>query len=106
MAAVWVEKLKKRWGVTSNWDFAIIFTVFAFTGSTTVLIKGWFFDLIGISRTETPWYIYWPIYVGYMLFVYQIILVAYGTLVGKFTFFWGFAKRFTNFVLRPLGIKL
>lgn len=32
------EKLKKRWGVTSNFQVAIIFTVFAITGTLSAKI--------------------------------------------------------------------
>ncbi|UPT67585.1 MAG: hypothetical protein M0D57_02610 [Sphingobacteriales bacterium JAD_PAG50586_3] len=41
-APQWVERLKKRWGLTSNWDFAVIFTVFAVTGTTTAFSKRYF----------------------------------------------------------------
>jgi hypothetical protein len=41
-----------------------------------------------------------------MVLAYQPILLFFGTLVRKFTFFWGFVKRFTGWLLKPFGIKL
>jgi hypothetical protein len=41
-----------------------------------------------------------------MLLAYQPILLFFGTLVGKFTFFWGFVKRFIGWLLKPFGVKL
>ena len=35
-----MKKLKKRWGITSNFQIVIIFIVFAITGSTSALISG------------------------------------------------------------------
>lgn len=100
----WVERLKKRWGLTSNWEFALIFTVFAITGTTTAISKRYFFAWAGIG-TEPLW-LYILCYIGYMLIAYQFVLLFFGTLVGRFTFFLGFVKRFTGWLLKPFGIKL
>jgi hypothetical protein len=100
----WVERLKKRWGLTSNWDFAVIFTVFAVTGTTTAFSKRYFFEWVGLDTD--PLWLYILCYIGYMLLAYQPILLFFGTLVGKFTFFWGFVKRFIGWLLKPLGVKL
>ena len=44
------EKLKKRWGIKSNFQTVIILIVFAITGSATVYFKKLIFGLIGISE--------------------------------------------------------
>jgi hypothetical protein len=81
----WVERLKKRWGLTSNWEFALIFTVFAVTGTTTAISKRYFFAWAGIG-TEPLW-LYILCYIGYMLIAYQFninpfffLLRSYNTL--------------------------
>jgi len=95
----WVQNLKTRWNLTSNWDFAIIFCVFAFTGTFTAVIKRWFFDWVGL--TNSPLWLYILCYIAYMLIAYQIILLTVGTLVGKPRFFWGFVKRFSLWLMNP-----
>ncbi len=101
---VWVERLKKRWGLTSNWDFAVIFCVFAFTGTFTAFSKRYFFEWAGLDKE--PMWLYILCYISYMLIAYQIILLTVGTLVGKPRFFWGFVKRFIGWLLKPFGVKL
>jgi hypothetical protein len=100
----WVERLKKRWGLTSNVDFAIIFCVFAFTGTFTAISKRWFFAWAGLDTQ--PLWLYILCYIAYMLIAYQIILLTVGTIAGFPRFFWAFVKRFTNWLLKPFGIKL
>ncbi len=99
----WKDRLKLRWGITSDWEFAVIFTVFAVTGTTTAFSKRWFFELVGIDKE--PLWLYILCYLGYMIIAYQIILLTLGTLAGKPAFFWGFVKRFTLWLLKPFGIK-
>ena len=35
-----MKKLKERWGITSNFQIAIIFIVFGITGTTSAYISG------------------------------------------------------------------
>lgn len=97
----WVENLKRRWKITSNWDFAIIFTVFALTGSLTAASKRWFFAWVGISLDNTPLALFILYYILYLLLAYQPILLLLGTLAGKFSFFWAFVKRFSLWLMNP-----
>jgi hypothetical protein len=83
----WIDKLKKRWGVRSVWDVMVILVVFACTGFSIVYIK----HLFGINA-ETQMGLRIAFYL-FVLFLYQIILLIYGALFGKFRFFWEFEKR-------------
>jgi hypothetical protein len=87
------EKLKKRWNIDTNFQVIIILIVFAITGSTTVYVKQFIFDLIGISTT-TPLLIKIPLYVVVILPVYNLLLLAYGFLFGQFQFFKNFIIKF------------
>jgi len=87
-----MNKLKQRWGITSNWQLLIILIVFSVTGSTAAKIAGPITDLIGIKKSM-GWYVYWPIRILIIFPAYQVLLVAYGWLFGQFRFFWEFEKK-------------
>ncbi len=95
-----MEKLKERWGVSSNWQIVVIFVVFAITGSTAAKIAGPITNLLGISGDTTPGYIYWPIRILLIFPIYQVLLVAFGWLFGQYQFFWNFEKK----MLRRIGL--
>ncbi|MGA0828911.1 MAG: DUF6787 family protein, partial [Flavobacteriaceae bacterium] len=46
--------------------------------------------------------IYWPLRIGLIFPLYQLLLVFFGALFGQFRFFWNFEKK----MLRRLGVKL
>ncbi|WP_026814041.1 DUF6787 family protein [Arenibacter certesii] len=94
-----MKKLKERWGVSSNFQLAIIFVVFSITGSSAVFIAKPFLNFIGLHRDSfSPDFIWGGLV--YLLFrillifpFYQILLVIYGWLFGQFKFFWEFEKK-------------
>jgi len=93
-----MEKLKERWGITSNFQLIIIFIVFAITGSSSVYVAKPFLELIGMNRetfSEALWggFIYWALRILLIFPFYQILLVIFGWLFGQFKFFWGFEKK-------------
>jgi hypothetical protein len=95
-----MNRLKERWGVTSNWHLTIIFIVFAITGSTAAKFAAPITELIGVTKELGAW-IYWPIRILIIFPVYQVLLVFFGWLFGEFTFFWAFEKK----MLRHLGLS-
>ncbi|WP_081211654.1 DUF6787 family protein [Salegentibacter sediminis] len=88
-----MNKLKKRWGINSNWQILIIFIVFAITGSSATKLAGPVTDFIGLSSETTPWAIYWGVRILLIFPIYQILLVGFGWLFGQFEFFWAFEKK-------------
>lgn len=88
-----IEKLKLRWGITSNFQVIIILLVFAITGSTTVYLKKMIFDLLNIT-TDTHLLIKIPLYVIVVLAVYNLLLLVIGFIFGQFRFFLEFEKKF------------
>ena len=87
-----MNNLKKRWGINSNWQLAIIFVVFAVTGSTSALLAKPITNLIGLTK-ENVGYFYIPFRILLIFPIYQILLVLIGFLFGQFTFFWAFEKK-------------
>ena len=87
-----IEKLKQRWNVRNGWDVLIILVVFACTGFSVLYVKRWLFELIGLTETSPAW-LRWSVNILIILPLYQVILLAWGWIWGKFNFFWEFEKR-------------
>lgn len=87
------NKLKKRWNVNTGWDVFVILIVFACTGFSILYIKRILFGWFGISTEETDSWIRWTANVLLILPLYQIVLLFWGFIFGKFYFFWEFEKR-------------
>lgn len=96
-----MEKLRQRWGVTSNFQIIIIFIVFAVTGSTAAKLASPLTTFIGLGRETTNSWLYWTVRILLIFPIYQVLLVAFGWLFGQFKFFWTFEKK----MLVRLGFK-
>ena len=88
-----MKKLKQRWNIHSNMQLAVIFVVFAITGSTAAKFAGPFMELIGLYRETTNGWIYWPVRILAIFPIYQVLLVFFGWLFGEYSFFWNFEKK-------------
>ena len=95
------ERLKAKWEVKSNFQLLIILIVFSITGSATVVVKKYLFEVMHVDSNVS---IYWliPIYIVTIIPIYQTLLIIIGTLMGQFRFFWNFEKK----MLRRFGIKI
>ena len=86
------EKLKERWGLNSFWHVVLILFIFSITGMTTLYVRQFFFDLMGItSDTGTVIKI-----LAWLLVVfpsYQALFLMYGFVLGQFDFVWRFEKK-------------
>lgn len=91
MSNAW-EKLKLRWEVKSNWDVVVILLVFACTGFSVMYLKRWLYDLLGLNADASAW-LRWGLAVVVILPIYQVILLIWGWIWGKFDFFWRFEKK-------------
>lgn len=87
-----MNNLKKKWGVTSNFQFIIIFVVFAITGSLSAYLSKPFTDYIGLTKENLGNFII-PIRLIAIFPIYQVLLVVVGFLLGQFKFFWWFEKK-------------
>ncbi|MPR33633.1 DUF6787 family protein [Salmonirosea aquatica] len=86
------QKLKERWNVKSGWDVAVILLVFACTGFSILYLKRFLYDFIGLDA-QSPGWLRWLVALGIVLPLYQVVLLLWGWLFGKFAFFWAFEKR-------------
>lgn len=94
-----MEKLKKRWGITSNIQLTIIFIVFAITGTASAWLSKPFCFWLGITK-ESLGILFIPLRLLLIFPIYQVLLVLIGLVFGQFKFFWTFEKK----MLRGMGL--
>ncbi|MGG7035863.1 MAG: DUF6787 family protein [Flavobacterium sp.] len=94
-----MKNLKKRWGITSNFQFAIIFIVFAITGSASAWLSKPFCIWLGITKDDLGFW-FTPVRLLLIFPIYQVLLVFIGFLFGQFQFFWNIVKK----MLSRLGL--
>ncbi len=89
-----LEKLQQRWGLKSITQVVLVLIVFAATGTTVMLLKR---PIVGLftENGEQP-LLFTILYYLLILPVYNVILLAYGFLLGQFDFFWQFEKKMWN----------
>ena len=95
------QKLKSKWGITSNFQFFIINLVFAISGFSSLLISRPLLNLFGINNDSLNWYLYYPLRILIIFIAYQITLLIVAFLFGQFDFFWKQEKK----ILRRIGFK-
>lgn len=95
-----MEKLKQRWGLTSNFQVLIVIIVFAITGSTAAFIAKPILSFLGINKGAINPFIYWILYIVIILPIYKVILICIGTLFGQRLFFVNFVKK----MLKNMGL--
>lgn len=88
-----MNKLKQRWGITSNFQLVIIFIVFAINGSLSARISYFLMGLMGMTKDNTHWLLYTVIMLVLVLPLYPFMLMLFGWLFGQSGFFFPFAKR-------------
>ena len=96
-----MQKLKERWGVSSNKQLTMIFIVFAITGSSAAKLAEPLTTLLGLSTDNTPWLLYWMIRIALVFPLYQVLLLCFGFIFGQIDFFWAFEKK----MLARMGIR-
>lgn len=88
-----MEKLKKRWGIDSNFQIVMILIVFAVTGSVSAKLAAPLTEFLGLEQETTNTWLYWTARILLIFPIYQVLLVAFGWLFGQFDFFWNFEKK-------------
>ena len=82
-----MNKLKQRWGITSNWQLAIIFVVFAINGSVSAKISAFLMGLLGLTKDNLHWFFYYIILLVLVMPLYPFLIMGFGFLFGQFDFF-------------------
>jgi hypothetical protein len=85
-------RLKQKWEIKSNFQLAVVFVVFAITGSASLWVAKPVLIWMGISDDMNPW-IRVPLRILLILPVYQVMLLAIGGLFGQFHFFLNLQKK-------------
>jgi len=88
----WIERLKSKWKLNSTGAVMLTLLIFALTGTTVLVIKRPLFHSLGEEVLDNTWF-----HVAYYILIlpfYNVLLLFYGFLFGKFRFFWDFEKRF------------
>jgi hypothetical protein len=85
-----MKRLKKKWGITSNFQLFIIFIVFGITGSFSVLITEpvilfIFGDLDGLNPLLS-----WLLRMLILFPIYQALLLFFGFIFFQYKFFYQF----------------
>lgn len=90
----WLNQLQARWKVNSITQVILILATFALTGTTVVYISKPLLAAIFGSEGIPVWARI--VYYILILPVYNLFLLGYGFLLGQFSFFWEFEKRFLS----------
>jgi len=95
-----MSSFKERWKIKSNWQVFVIIVVFAITGSSAAYLSKPILSLFGIVKGNVSNWLYYPLYILLIFPVYQVLLVSFGFIFGRFTFFWAFVKK----MLKSMGL--
>jgi hypothetical protein len=91
------EKLKERWGITSNWRLLKICFIFAITGLSSVQVRKVLFPLLGVT-SETPVYLKVILWIVFLMPAYYLFMMLYAILFREKDFFFGMmGKTFSRF---------
>nr|WKN34904.1 hypothetical protein K4G66_21245 [Tunicatimonas sp. TK19036] len=94
-----LQKLQTKWHLESIWQVILVLVVFSLTGSTVVMLRKALFGWIGFDETTNIW-VKTITYILFVMPAYQILLLAYGTLLGQFHFFWEKEKKMLRAISR------
>ena len=87
-----LDKIKKRWGISSNFQILKIFVVFGITGSLSVVLgKYVLINIFGESFLNNDYY--WLLRLILIFPIYQVLLIIVGALFGQFRYFWEIEKK-------------
>jgi len=88
-----INKLKKIFKATSNWNLFIIFLVFGISGSLSVIVSEPIIKLFKIKELIDNSTLYLIMRILIIFPVYQIVLLFVGSLFGQYKYFLAFEKK-------------
>jgi hypothetical protein len=95
-----MKKLKDRWGIQSNYQFAVVLLVFILTGSSSAYVTKPILAFLGITKESVPYLLYLVLKIVLIFPAYQVLLISFGFIFGQFRFFWNFEKK----MLKMIGL--
>ena len=75
-----IKRIKDKWGIENNFQFAVILVVFAVTGSVSAKLSGPTAEYFEIDSLHAI--LYWPIRLLNVFPIYQILLIWFGFIFG------------------------
>lgn len=87
-----LEILKERWKVENLWQVVLILFIFSITGISALFMKELLFGWMGVGP-QTPFLVKSLLWLVTVVPVYQVLFLAYGFLLGQFSFVWNFEKE-------------
>ena len=97
-----MDMLFKRLNIHSFHQFVLVMIVFAVTGSLSLMVTFEFMNAVGINSVNISPYLFWPVRIIFLFFVYQILLLLIAIPFGQFKYFWRLEKK----ILSRLGVRL
>ncbi|MGB0838940.1 MAG: DUF6787 family protein [Chitinophagales bacterium] len=103
MESAW-QKMKNKWGIKHNYELIVILTVFALTGSCSVVVSSPIVDYLNSYFQWSGWLAFF-LKIILVTPIYLVLLVSIGTLLGQRVFFWNFAKKMVSNMGRLFGFN-
>ena len=96
-----IHSLMKKWKIFSYAEFVIICLVFSLAGMVILYERRPIFHALGITH-QTPFLIKFISWLMVVFPCYQLNLLVFGALLGKFNFFWEKEKRLGRFLWKAI----
>lgn len=77
---------KTKWGIETDKEMLYIFFIFAIAGSSTLFVRKFLFNILGLDNISPQWLFIAIKFIGIYI-VYQFVLLAIGTILGRHSFF-------------------
>ncbi len=96
-----IDKLKERWKLENSFQVLVVLLIFALTGFTVIFVKKPIMNLLGVSIGGSL--LFNILYYILILPIYQLLLLFYALILGKFNFFWEYEKKFFSRIAKLFG---
>ena len=92
------ERMKKKYGITNNFDLCAILAVYSLAGSSITFTVRPLYRYAFHVIPHVPFFLRIIAYICVALPVYQCFLLIYGFLFGQFKFFWEREKKLGRWI--------
>jgi hypothetical protein len=89
---------KRKWGV-GNWGVVAILLAFSLAGMSCLKVSRPIMH--ALVPADAPKWVFWSVRIPVIVPVYEVLLLAFGTVLGQRQFFWPKQKRILRFLARP-----
>ena len=96
--------MQEKWNLNSTWQVIAVLITFSLAGSSVVFFRKGLFTLIGFDETTALW-LKTLTYLLLIFPMYQVLLLAYGFLLGQFSFFWEKEKKLVRWIAAKFQTK-